>query len=155
MGKTLGYMVTFTTYGTWLQGDKRGFVKNGKILEASEGLEQANKKMQSSEEVTLKKEQREIVRDAILQEAARIGENVLAIAVRSNHIHAVIEGGGKPIDMLVNRFKTAAYYALRNNGFEQKIWTRGYDKRFCFNEKDLKAKIAYVNRHGNGLKIMW
>ena len=29
MEKTLGYMITLTTYGTWLQGDKRGYVKNG------------------------------------------------------------------------------------------------------------------------------
>jgi hypothetical protein len=27
MVKTLGYMITFTTHGTWLQGDERGFVK--------------------------------------------------------------------------------------------------------------------------------
>lgn len=124
MGKTLGYMVTFTTYGTWLQGDERGFTKNGKILSVNKELEQANKKRQSSKEVTLKKEQREIVRSTILQEAARIGENVLAISVRSNHIHAVIEGGGKGADMVVNRFKTAAFYALRENGFEE-----GMDKR--------------------------
>ncbi len=29
MGKTLGYMVTWTTYGSRLQGDARGFVKDG------------------------------------------------------------------------------------------------------------------------------
>jgi len=55
MGKTLGYMVTFTTYGSWLQGDKRGFMKDGEVSEASKGLEQANKKRQSSEKVTLKR----------------------------------------------------------------------------------------------------
>ncbi len=148
MGKTLGYMVTFTTYGTWLQGDKRGFVKNGKILEVSKGLEQANKKRQSGKKVTLKKEQCEIVRSAILQEAERIGENVLAVSVQSKHVHAVIEGGGRPVDMVVNRLRTAAYYALRERGFEGKVWTRGFDKRFCFSEKDLDARVDYVNKHG-------
>jgi hypothetical protein len=29
MSKTVGYMVTWTTYGTWLQGEKKGFVKDG------------------------------------------------------------------------------------------------------------------------------
>ena len=140
-------MVTFTTYGTWLQGDERGFVKDGRISEASEGLEQDNKKRQSSEEVTLKKKQREIVRSAILREAEKIRENVLAISVRSNHVHAVIEGGGKPVDMVVNRLKTAAYYALRERGFEGKVWTRGYDKRFCFDEEALRNRIKYVTFH--------
>jgi len=32
MSKLVGYMVTWTTYGSWLQGDKRGFVKDGKIF---------------------------------------------------------------------------------------------------------------------------
>jgi len=30
--RIIGYMVTWTTYGTWLQGEKKGYVKNGKIL---------------------------------------------------------------------------------------------------------------------------
>ena len=32
MANALGYMATWTTYGSWLQGDKRRFVKDGKIL---------------------------------------------------------------------------------------------------------------------------
>ncbi len=140
-------MVTWTTYGTWLQGDKRGFVKDGKISRTSKGLEQANKKRQSGEEFTLKKEQRGIVRSAVLQEAERTNENVLAISVRSNHVHVVIESGGKPLDIVVNRFKTAAYYALRECGFEGKVWSKGYDKGFCFSEKELSARVDYVNKH--------
>jgi REP element-mobilizing transposase RayT len=147
MVKTLGYMVTWTTYGTWLQGDKRGFVKDGKILEASTELEQDNKKRQSSDKVSLTKEQREIVRISILREAEKIKESILAISVRSNHVHAVIEGGGKPVNTVMNRFKTAAYYAMRERGFEGKVWTSGYDRRFCFSEKDLKTRVDYVNKH--------
>jgi len=29
MARMIGYMLTRTTYGTWLQGDKRGYVKDG------------------------------------------------------------------------------------------------------------------------------
>jgi hypothetical protein len=147
MGNTLGYMVTWTTYGTWLQGDKRGFVKKGKILEANKGLEQANKEMRSGNGVKLKKGQREVVRIAIVQEAERIGEKVLAMSVWSNHVHVVIEGGGKPVDKIVSRFKNAAYYALREHGVEGRVWTSGYDKRFCFDEKSLRKRIEYVEGH--------
>ena len=147
MGKTLGYMVTFTTYGTWLQGDKRRFVKDGKILEPSKGLEQANKESQSSDKIILNKKQCEKVKNAILKEAARIREKILAILVWNKHTHIVIEGGGKPIDFVVNRLKTAAYYALKEQDFEGKMWTRGYDRRFCFNERELKARIEYVSKH--------
>ncbi len=29
MASMIGYMLTWTTYGTWLRGDKRGYVKDG------------------------------------------------------------------------------------------------------------------------------
>jgi hypothetical protein len=29
MSKIIGYMVTWTTYGSWLPGDERGYVKDG------------------------------------------------------------------------------------------------------------------------------
>ncbi len=148
MGKTLGYMVTFSTYGTWLQGDKRGYVKDGKILEACEKLEQANKSIQTYDEVKLGKEQREIVRIAMLQEAERIGETILALSVWSSHVHIVIKEGGKPVDKVVNRLKTATYYALRERGFKGKVWTKSYDNRFCFDEAALRNRIKYVEGQG-------
>jgi len=147
MGNTLGYMVTWTTYGTWLQGDERGWVKKGKILRASRGLEQANRERRSGDSVKLRKGQREVVRSAIVQEAERIGEKVLAMSVWSNHVHVVIEGGGKPVDKVVSRLKDAAYYALQERGVEVRVWTSGYDKRFCFDEKSLRERIEYVEGH--------
>ena len=48
MGKMLGYMITWTTYGTWLQGDKRGYVKDGKIYKKNPQLEQKNKQAKQS-----------------------------------------------------------------------------------------------------------
>jgi len=144
MSNTRGYMVTWTTYGTWLQGNKQGFVKNGKILGENEGLEQANRKMLISDIFKLRKEQREIVRTAILFEAERIGEKIIALSVCSNHIHIVIGEGGNSVDKVVNRLKCAAYYALRECGVEGRIWTRGYDKRFCFDDRPMKNRIAYV-----------
>ena len=72
MGETYGYMVTWTTYGTWLQGDKRGFVKKGRVLGKSKGLQQANDRRQTADVVKVKKSEREVVKKAILEEAARI-----------------------------------------------------------------------------------
>ena len=140
-------MVTWTTYGTWLQGDKRGFVKDGKILGENKGFEQANRKMIVGDGFKLKKEQREVVRKAILMEAERIGEKLLAISVCSNHIHVVIGKGGNSVDKVVSRLKSAAYYALRDNGVERRMWTRGYDKRFCFDKSTWEQKIKYVQNH--------
>ena len=46
MAKMVGYMLTWTTYGTWLQGDERGYVKDGRILGGNEALEKANRQSQ-------------------------------------------------------------------------------------------------------------
>ena len=70
MGKTLGYMVTWTTYGTWLQGESKGYVKGGKV-EGDAELKKANEGNLKREPVRLTREQREIVRKAILEASKR------------------------------------------------------------------------------------
>jgi hypothetical protein len=55
VAKTLGYMITWTTYGTWLQGDERGYVKNAKIHPANKALMLANAQLQSQNAVRLSK----------------------------------------------------------------------------------------------------
>ncbi len=148
MGTMVGYMVTWTTYGTWLQGDKRGYVQDGKILQADTKLETANKKLQKFEIVRLTSEQRKVVEDAILKEAERIGQKILALAVYSNHIHLVAGSGKESIENTVSRYKNVATSALKKTRLTKRIWTRGFDKRFCFNGEQIEQKIEYVRRHG-------
>lgn len=140
-------MVTWTTYGTWLQGDKRRYVRNGKILPPDACLEQANKKLQKFEAVHLTSEQKRIVEDVMLKEAQRIGQDILALVVYSNHVHLVARTGNESIESAVSRYKNVATCALKKAGLTKKIWTRGFDKRFCFTNEQLAQKISYVNRH--------
>lgn len=144
MGKTLGYMVTWTTYGTRLQGDERGYVKNGKAAGEKKGLEAANKEAQKYDAVILNRRQRQIIEAANLEEAKSIGEKIPAISIRSNHVHIVIDGGMNPADEVVSRFKNAGYSAIRKEGSCGRIWTRGYDKRYCFDKESLQERIRYA-----------
>ena len=43
MGRTLAIMLTMTTYGTWLRGDRRGWVDEGRILPPDPELESADR----------------------------------------------------------------------------------------------------------------
>ena len=147
MAKVFGYMVTWTTYGSWLQGDKGGYVRKGRVLSGSEELERANKRMGRGGTVKLGKTEREIIRRAILAEGERIGERILAISVGSKHVHVVIAAGGKTISKVVSRLKCAAYYEAQKDGGGRRLWTRGYDKRLCLDEQSLVARIRYVERH--------
>ncbi len=147
MAKTIGYMVTFTTYGAWLQGEKKGYVKNGKVRGENIALRKSNFENLKGTSVKLGRREKEIVREAIIKAAKRFKQKIHAIAVYSNHIHIVCEYVDVPIGVIVGYYKNAGRVALQQNGFQGKVWTAGYDRRFCFSDKELKARIAYVNKH--------
>jgi REP element-mobilizing transposase RayT len=147
MAKTLGYMITWTTYGTWLQGDKRGYVKSGKIYPKNENLRLSNKKAQLKKAVKLSKTQQQAVCNAILKEAALQGQRIFAITATTNHVHLVAEYINKPISKTTAYYKKAGRLALKTTGHNGKLWTRGYDKRFCFDQATLEQRIKYVNKH--------
>jgi hypothetical protein len=60
-------MITFTTYGTWLQGDERGLVKDGKIYDVNQSLADSNKQNLSKNPVKLLKTHRAITAKAIIE----------------------------------------------------------------------------------------
>ncbi|MHC4460303.1 MAG: transposase [Planctomycetota bacterium] len=147
MGKMVGYMLTWTTYGSWLQGDRRGYVKDGELLGENPKLWKANIESQGGKKVTLKEQERKIVRKAILNEAKKLGQKLYSLAVCSNHVHLVAGYISDPINEVVGYYKNTARAALQTNGFVGRVWTKGYDKRYCFDERSLKQRIDYFRRH--------
>lgn len=150
MGKIVGYMVTWTTYGTWLQGDKRGYVTKGKILGGNKNIKEICRKLQKQPAVILNKEEKKTVRQAILKESEKIGQTIKALAVRTSHVHLVAVPCCESIEEIVSRYKNVAMFALYNLGREGRIWTRGFDKRFCFTEDEFNTKTNYAQKHNTG-----
>jgi REP element-mobilizing transposase RayT len=148
--RIIGYMVTWTTYGTWLQGEKKGYVKNGKILAQNDKLKSANQRQQKYPTVKLNSEQKQIVQNSIIEEAQRINHKIFAIAACSNHVHIVAGVSEESIEQAVHRCKYSATSAQRKFGSQGKIWSKGFDKRFCFTDKELENKVNYVRSHNNG-----
>ena len=140
-------MVTWTTYGTWLQGDKRGYVKGGKTLTGDEKIKEICQKLQKQSAVILNEEEKETAQQAILKESEKIGQRIKALAVCTNHVHLVAEPCRESIEKIVSRYKNAAMFALYNFGRNGRIWSHGFDKRFCFTEDELTRRIEYVHRH--------
>ena len=147
MAKTVGYMVTWTTYGTWLQGDERGYVKDSKILPASSALAVANKLALTKKPVRLSFDQRRIIEETVRQKAVRFGQRIYAMAVCTNHVHLVAENIPRPIGVIVQRYKSYSVRAIRKTGIDGRVWTNGFDKRYCFDRHSLQQKIDYVNSH--------
>ena len=145
--KIIGYMLTWTAYGTWLQGDKRGYVKNGIILSANQKLQTANRNNQKHPSIKLNTNLISIVKSALEKEAERIGQKIYATAVCSNHVHLVLQKTNEKIENAVARYKNKSTYALRAICIEGKIWTRGYNKKFLYNTNELDSVIQYVQEH--------
>jgi len=147
VAKTLGYMITWTTYGTWLQGDERGYVKNGQSYHGNKVLMQRNEQLQSQEMMKLSINQQQVVRKAITKEAESKNQHIYALSVQSNHVHIVVEYTRQPISKIVAYYKNSARLALKAAGHNGKLWTKGYDKRYCFDRTALEQRIKYVQDH--------
>jgi REP element-mobilizing transposase RayT len=140
-------MVTWTTYGSWLQGDEREFVKDGRILPPDSNLTESNLHNLKQPPVSLTGIQKQIVKQAIMEKSLRLRQKILALSVRTNHVHFVVAYDGTPIENTVRHYKNVALVALRKIGFSGRVWSTGFNKGFCFDERSLQNRINYVNRH--------
>ena len=147
MQNVLGYMLTWTAYGSWLQGDKRKYVKDGQILEPNPSLETKNKENMKYPKVSLNAPQREIIEKAIINESSRLNQKIHVLTVRSKHVHLVTDCNFISAASAVSHYKNAARLAMESSGFVGRLWTKGFSVRYCFDEAQLKKVIQYVNRH--------
>jgi hypothetical protein len=145
MGNTLATMLTMTAYGTWLRGDKRGWVDDGKILPPDPDLESADR-------IRMKNPPYFFPHDRLLDIGSFVGESLIerlnatiyALHIGTWHAHLVIGPTHHHIAEVVKCAKDAVRYGLRPG---RPIWTDGYDKRFCFDARAVRARIRYVQRH--------
>ncbi|HDY88069.1 MAG TPA: hypothetical protein ENH82_08160, partial [bacterium] len=124
MGKMVGYMLTWTTYGTWLQGDKRGYVKDGVVKKKNEQLQQDNEQRLVKSAVRLDAKEKELVKQAINDEAKKRNVRLHAISVFSNHVHVVVGYCDCSIADIVRQFKQAGTAVLKKYGITGKVWTK-------------------------------
>ncbi|MFQ6036969.1 MAG: hypothetical protein ACE5NM_14110, partial [Sedimentisphaerales bacterium] len=110
----------------------------------NESLKQTNKQLQLQNEIRLSEVQQKVVREAILNEAKVQGQHILAISVNATPVHIVAEYISQPISNIVAYSKKASRLALKTIGHNGKLWTKGYDKRFCFDQRTLQRRIKYV-----------
>ena len=143
----IAYMLTWTTYGTWLQGDERGYCKDGETFGANPNLYRSNYSDLKHKPVHLSNCQRDVVKEGICQEAKRICQHVYALTVESNHVHLILKNSKDSIESAAHRYKRTATHVLRKMGVQGKVWTKGYDKRYCFNQDDLDIRVQYVLNH--------
>ena len=81
----LAYFLTWTTYGSWLPGDERGWVeKPGEFLPPDAHLEQASRSLMTEPPLILDSTQRELVENTIADHCRHRGWHLHAVACRTH-----------------------------------------------------------------------
>ncbi|MCC6123571.1 MAG: hypothetical protein IT426_01275 [Pirellulales bacterium] len=151
MNQTLAIMFTMTTYGTWLRGDKRGWIDKGRLLPPNPELEDADRKRLKHPVFLFDPEQyRNVGRWIGHSFKERLDLSIFSLSVQSWHVHLLTAASEYPIEKIVKCAKDSVRWGLRPG---RPIWTEHYDKRFCFDEESIWNRIEYVERHNTEIGL--
>lgn len=147
----IAFFSTWTTYGTWLPGDLRGWYLHGRGLQQPDAVRRFESALLLKEDaVTLDKSQRELVEWTITKHCAIRGWELHAVNCRSNHVHVVVNAGNRGIEVPREQFKAWSTRLLSKSArtrievARQHWWTdRGWDE-YVDDEDALSAVVAYV-----------
>ncbi len=149
----LRYLITFRTYGTWLNGDVRGSVSRHcnafgtSFLPHEPNWLATNQSRMKREAVRLDSIQRELV-DKAVKETCAIRDWILyASNVRTNHVHVVVSIGAKRPEIALTAFKANATRLMRAEfawSSDLTPWAEKGSKRRLWSEKNVAFAPDYV-----------
>jgi REP element-mobilizing transposase RayT len=167
------WLLTSTTYGTWLPGDRRGFVSNVRDGQGPEvrhnvpgtpcdadvpGLRRGARASLQCSPIYLNQEQANALLAQFQETAGYRGWQLLALAVMANHFHIIVgvAGDPDPADLLGN-FKSYGSRTLSRRWGKPTSgtwWTESGSKRKLPEEAAILAAIDYVRKQPNPL-VIW
>lgn len=152
MGQPLAYFITWTTYGSWLPGDRRGWVKKGESgIQAQDSKRKAVAQgRMRGKPVTLSASQRRIVEEMIHRHCDLRNWTLHALNVRSNHVHMVVSAERSP-ETVMEQIKAWCSRRLNESDALQgdpanrrKWWTEHGSTKWINDERYLENAIRYV-----------
>ena len=163
LGMDRYWLFTWTTYGSWLPGDKRGFVSNVRDGPSPEvrhnipgtpydanmpALEQAARRKLKGDPIRLIQGQADALLDQFQETAKYRQRQLLAVGIMANHCHIVVGTSGDPHpSKLVADFKSYGSRSLNQRWGKPDSdtwWTESGSKRKLPNEEAVLAAIKYV-----------
>lgn len=151
----LAYHLTWTTYGTWLPGDRRGWVRRGvsgiQPPDAEREITASN--LMAEAAVRLSMPQRAIVEKTIADHCRIRNWKLHAANARSNHVHVVVTSD-RDLEETMNQLKAWCSRKLSDDaGLTDPVaikagrrhwFTEGGDKEIIEDEEYLENAIRYV-----------
>ena len=143
----LAFFITWTTYGTWLPGDQRGWKRRGDAdIQPPNPIYEASAQGKMKEPAFLLSiADRKVVADTIGKHCEVRRWYLHAVNARSNHVHVVVTAPEYAPDTVSDQFKAwctkklKPYYPNRD-----RFWTERSSCRWINHEDDLNSAIVYV-----------
>lgn len=165
MGKW--WLVTFSTYGSWLPGDPRGFKtwRKRKYAPPPDGQshfgeptynpedyteEHERTQRVTKEAVTFSENARRHVLEAIVEDVESLAISPAILAVAGRHVHMIAKFGGFKIRPTVGRFRFAATKRLTEHELhdgENRLWAKGCHMQSLPNKEAFLQALEYVRHH--------
>lgn len=147
LDEPLGYFITWTTYGTWLSGDDRGWNRRGEPgpLPPSPLLVEINRTRMKETEFRLSPEARRIVEATVRKHCEIRGWFLHAVNPRSNHVHLVVTAAGYEPKKVRDQLKAWCTRRLKEAGVHRtRVWTEGGSCRWLNTDDELETAVVYV-----------
>jgi hypothetical protein len=154
MPDPLAFFLTWTTYGTWLPGDDRGWVERGKGHQLPDSMRKREAELRMTEDAcVLDDEQRELVEQTIEAHCPIRGWELHAVNCRTNHVHVVVSANRAP-NVVREQFMAWCTRKLREleiarsrdpqAPLRENWWTERGSERWIGDKESLDAAILYV-----------
>ena len=143
----LGYFLTWTTYGSWLPGDERGWIKYQKGWHAPDVM----RELESTDRMTenacfLGETARQLVEQQISETCLLRRWALHTVNCRSNHVHAVVSATDAMPRKVLSTLKSWTTRRLKSqvDPMRQHWWSERGSTRPLADERSLEAAIVYV-----------
>ena len=148
MDMPLAYFITWTVYGTFLQGDDRGWWKIKKGTQpAAPRLFQWHQDRLKYPVLTLDRDARDCVKLAIAKHCDHRDWKLWACSVRSNHAHVVVSAGEMNAEKVRDQLKangTGKLRQLQPVWVNRPVWTTKGWCDFIDTDDDLETVVIYT-----------
>jgi len=147
MNDTIAIFITWTTYGTWMPGDARGWRKRKRGNQLpNELLAEWCRKQMKGEAVLLEQHDRDTVEQACQAHCDHRGWHLFAVNARTNHVHVVVAADTSP-QKVRDQLKANCTGELRRQDqplVAERTWTRGGDCEILDLEDDIESAVEYT-----------
>ena len=148
MSDPLAFFITWPTYGTWLPGDQRGWIK----LNSGWELPQPKLELECSSRMNevackLSKSETRIVERQAVETCDHRGWILHAVACLSNHAHFVVAATDTDPAKIRADLKAWCTRRLKENSKTERVnwWADRGSIRWVWNQNSLEKVIEYMN----------